>query len=172
MPGLHPGDASATLADSTAPVVQEEGHRKTLRPAPRRAGRGDLLRVRTRGRGSRGGGARWGELRVADAPGTVSQGRCREASFPNELFTPRRCGCTTACGRSGFAGPWLSLYSVHFVDSVQFESSPAWGTTFAAFVHARADSLTRIAVCNTAREGLIPSRLSTPHSPNGRAIAF
>ncbi len=40
----------------------------------------------------------------------------------------------------------------------------------------RADSLTRIAVCKTAREGLIPSRLSgrTPRPPslNGRAAGF
>ena len=31
-------------------------------------------------------GSRWGELRVADAPGIVSRGRCREARFPNGLF--------------------------------------------------------------------------------------
>ena len=29
---------------------------------------------------------RLGELRVADAPGTVSERRCREARFPNGLF--------------------------------------------------------------------------------------
>ena len=98
MPGLHPGDASSILADSTAPVVQEEGHRKTLRPAPRRAGRADLLCARARGRCSRESGAGWGELRVADAPGTVSRGRCREARFPNELFMPRRCGFESRLG--------------------------------------------------------------------------
>ena len=31
-------------------------------------------------------GARWGGPRVSEAPGTVSRGRCREASFPNGSF--------------------------------------------------------------------------------------
>src|SRR6478672_6177587 len=53
MPGLHPGDASSSLADSTLPVVQRKGHRKT-KPVLRRAGHVDLLRESTRGRGSRG----------------------------------------------------------------------------------------------------------------------
>ncbi len=105
------------------------------------------------------------------------------------------CGCTTRFARFrlrrsvaltvlrfapyGFES-WLSTTALR---SVQFESTPAWGTTLrghrptvgpqpstlpmrfqklADMSALRADSLTRSAVCKTAREGLIPSRLSAP----------
>jgi hypothetical protein len=100
MPGLHPGDASSSLADSTAPVVQEEGHRKTLMPALREQGAATCFARAPVGDVHGGSGARWGEFRVADAPGTVSRGRCREASFPNELFMPRRCGFDSRLGHN------------------------------------------------------------------------
>ena len=98
------------------------------------------------------GCARWGELRVADAPGSSRTGD-QGSAFPKWVLCERYAGSSPAwgtviCGHRSTVGPQSSKLPMR----VRFP------------LPAPSRFSERSAVCKTAREGLIPSRLSAPRA--------